>query len=73
VVEGFFIKNLKLLNNSSVGRNYKKFKIIIPFNRQQLADFLSVDRSAMSNGLCKMRDEGLIVFKKNAFELIGHE
>ena len=42
----------------------------IPFNRQQLADFLSVDRSAMSNELCKMRDEGLIRFKKNRFELL---
>ena len=32
----------------------------IPFNRQQLADYLCVDRSAMSNELCKMRDEGLL-------------
>lgn len=42
----------------------------IPMNRQQLADFLSVDRSAMSNELCKMRDEGLISFDKNRFELL---
>lgn len=42
----------------------------IPFNRQQLADFLSVDRSAMSNELCKMRNEGLIRFEKNYFELL---
>ena len=42
----------------------------IPFNRQQLADFLSVDRSAMSNELCKMRDEGLIEFEKNCFKLL---
>lgn len=42
----------------------------IPFNRQQLADFLSVDRSAMSNELCKMRDEGLIEFEKNQFKLL---
>lgn len=42
----------------------------IPFNRQQLADFLSVDRSAMSNELCKMRDEGLLRFEKNKFELL---
>ena len=42
----------------------------IPFNRQQLADFLSVDRSAMSNELCKMRDEGLIEFDKNNFRLL---
>lgn len=43
---------------------------VIPFNRQQLADFLSVDRSAMSNELCKMRDEGLITFEKSRFTLI---
>lgn len=42
----------------------------IPFNRQQLADFLSVDRSAMSNELCKMRDEGLLRFEKNRFTLL---
>ncbi len=42
----------------------------IPFNRQQLADFLSVDRSAMSGELCKMRDEGLIEFRKNKFKLM---
>ena len=41
----------------------------IPFNRQQLADFLSVDRSAMSNELCKMRDSGILEFKKNRFTL----
>lgn len=45
-------------------------KITIPFNRQQLADFLSVDRSAMSNELCKMRDEGMIEFEKNCFRLL---
>lgn len=42
----------------------------VPFNRQQLADYLCVDRSAMSNELCKMRDEGLISFEKSRFELL---
>ena len=41
----------------------------IPFNRQQLADFLSVDRSAMSNELCRLRDDGMIEFEKNRFVL----
>ena len=45
----------------------------IPFNRQQLADYLSVDRSAMSNELCKMRDEGMLRFEKNRFELLERE
>ena len=44
-------------------------QITIPFNRQQLADYLSVDRSAMSNELGKMRDEGLLEFEKNRFRL----
>ena len=42
----------------------------IPLNRQNLADFLFVDRSAMSNELCKMWDEGLLKFEKSKFELL---
>ncbi len=41
----------------------------IPFNRQQLADYLSVDRSALSNELSKMHSEGLIDYYKNSFKL----
>lgn len=47
--------------------------ITIPFNRQQLADFLAVDRSAMSNELGKMRDDGLLTFDKNQFTLLQAE
>ena len=32
----------------------------LPFNRQQLADYLGVDRSAMSSELSKMQRDGLI-------------
>lgn len=42
----------------------------IPFNRQELADFLSVDRSAMSAELGRMRDEGLLTFDRNRFTLL---
>lgn len=41
----------------------------IPFTRQQLADYLGVDRSALSNELSKMQKEGLISFRKNEFQL----
>jgi len=44
-------------------------RFTIPFNRQQLADYLGVDRSAMSNELSKMQKDGLITFKKNKFIL----
>jgi len=39
----------------------------IPFNREEMARYLCVDRSALSSELCKMRDEGLIRFQKNTF------
>lgn len=42
----------------------------IPFNRQELADFLFVDRSAMSNELCKLRNEEILNFSKNKFQLL---
>jgi len=42
----------------------------IPFDRQQLADFLSVDRSAMSNELSKLRNEGILEFNKNHFNFV---
>lgn len=41
----------------------------IPFNRQQLADYLSVDRSAMSSELGKLRKEGILDYNKNTFLL----
>ena len=54
---------------SEEAKKQNSASITIPFNRQQLADYLSVDRSAMSNELCKMRDEGLLIFEKNRFTL----
>ena len=41
----------------------------IPFNRQQMADYLNLDRSALSKELGRMRDEGLLEFEKNHFIL----
>jgi len=45
-------------------------KVTIPYNREELANYLCVDRSAMSGELCKMRDEGLLRFHKNEFEIL---
>lgn len=61
-------KLLSYLSDEAKKQNCSHF--YIPFNRQQLADFLCVDRSAMSNELCKMRDEGLIKFNRNEFTLL---
>jgi CRP-like cAMP-binding protein len=41
----------------------------IPFDRQQLADYLGVDRSAMSHELGKMRSEGILEFERSRFSL----
>ena len=61
-------KLISYLSEQSKKQNSASFTI--PFNRQQLADFLSVDRSAMSNEMSKMRDEGLLEFDKNQFKLM---
>ena len=58
---------------SEEAKKHGSASFAIPFNRQQLADFLSVNRSAMSNELCKMRDEGLLEFDKNRFKLHSDE
>ncbi|ODU57313.1 MAG: Crp/Fnr family transcriptional regulator [Clostridium sp. SCN 57-10] len=61
-------KLLSYLSSESARQDSASFEL--PFNRQQLADFLSVDRSAMSNELCKMRDEGLLRFYKSSVTLL---
>jgi CRP-like cAMP-binding protein len=50
-------------------RDKTSFKI--PFSRQELADYLSADRSALSAELGRMRDDGILGFKKNRFVLYG--
>ena len=59
----------KLLAFFDMQRGMAK-KFTIPYNREEMARYLSVDRSAMSNELCKMRDGGLIKFHKNSFEIV---
>jgi len=43
--------------------------ISIPLNREEMADFLCVDRSALSHELMKMKKDGLIDYRQNRFEL----
>ena len=45
----------------------------IPFDRQQLADFLSVNRSAMSAELSRMQHEGLLCADRSSFTLCQPE
>jgi len=45
-------------------------RFTIPFNRQELADYLSVERSAMSAELSRMQAEGLLRTNRSEFELL---
>ena len=54
---------------STEARKHDSFEFDIPFSRQQMADYLLVERSGLSMELCKMRNEGLLEFNKNHFLL----
>ena len=61
-------KLMTYLSNEAQKNHSNKFSI--SFNRQDLADYLNVDRSAMSFELSKLQKEGLIVYNKNQFQLL---
>ncbi len=48
---------------------HKNNSFSIPFNRQEMADYLNLDRSALSKELGRMKHDGLISYKKNKFTL----
>lgn len=60
-------KILSYLSAESIRQHSSYFDI--PFDRQQLADYLNADRSALSNELSKLRSEGIIDYQKNHFYL----
>ena len=62
-------KLLTYLSNEAQRQHSNSFDI--HFNRQDLADYLNVDRSAMSFELSKLQKEGLIEYNKNHFELLS--
>ena len=56
---------------STAAEAYGTTSFEIPYNREQLASYLGVDRSALSAELSRMQKAGLIRFHKNRFELLG--
>ena len=58
---------LLYLSNQAAKADSRTFRI--PFDRQGLADYLNLDRSALSKELGKMRDEGILETTKNEFTL----
>lgn len=47
----------------------KRLSFTIPFNRQELADYLEVDRSGLSAEISKMRNEGILECNRSHFTL----
>ncbi len=58
---------LSYLNTVSLRRHSSEFDI--PFNRQQLADYLNLERTNMSKELGRMQREGILECTKNHFKL----
>jgi len=54
---------------SEQAKHHQSNSFDIPFNRQELADYLSVDRSSLSTELAKLQDAGALSFRKNHFVL----
>jgi CRP-like cAMP-binding protein len=61
-------KLLSYLTEQSELRKSRSFAI--PFNRQELADYLSVERSALSAEMSRLKTEGIINYRKSHFELL---
>ena len=59
---------LQHLIEKSVGRGCKEFEI--PYDRQALADYLCVDRSALSAEISKLINKGVIEARKSHFKLL---
>ncbi len=59
----------KLLSLFSEYASKETGSFVVPFNRQQLADFLGVDRSALCAELSKMKRDGILDYRKNNFTL----
>ena len=62
------VRLLSYLNSVSLQKHSTEFNI--PFDRQQLADYLNLERTNMSKELSKMQKEGIIEFRKNHFRLL---
>lgn len=54
---------------SMVSKKEGSPRFTVPFDRQELADYLEVDRSGLSAEISKLKKEGRLYSKKNYFEL----
>ena len=55
---------------SAEARRHRSCTFTVPFNRQQLADYLGVQRAAMCAELSRMQKDGLIEYHRNRFTFL---
>ena len=60
-----FIRGRLMSYFSECAKSAGSNSFLIPYNRQQLADYLNVDRSTMCNELSKMQKDGIIEYERN--------
>ena len=75
----FQIQKTQIINQKKIRDKLKLFflyskiednQIVLPFNRQQLADYLGVERSALSREMSNMQRDGLIKYHKNIIHIL---
>lgn len=76
----FQVKKAQIINQKKIRDKLKLFLadfkdenniIVIPFNRQELANYLGIERSALSREMGKMKSENIIEFHKNTITILN--
>ena len=73
-IDYLVIKSMRAKLCTYLYEQYSKtasLRLILQFNRNELADFLNVSRPSMSRELGRMRDEGIISFSGSEFQLLN--
>ena len=63
------VLNVSVVADTAESIRHSSLSFDIPFDRQQLADYLCIDRAAMSTEISKLQKEGYIKTNRNHFEL----
>ena len=63
------VKEKVLAYLNRVAKEQRSYTIKLHLNRNELAQYLNVERSALSRELSRMMDDGIIEYKKNMFKI----
>lgn len=56
-----------------ISHEKNSYEFILPINRNIMAEYLNVERSALSRELSRMKRDGLIDYNKNNFKILVHQ